>query len=153
MLLHYLRCNLDKGYASKSWLDFELKVLEFYDNIIEYLEGNIEMWGTLEQDLKKLQTSRDLSWGMRMALQYKTERVKILRGQKVILRLCRRVVEGAQDAIKNGSFNKLILDYLDDELGLENQESKETLQLKFQERRMINANYFKHVYNKVSENK
>ena len=50
-MLFYLRCKLPKGHT-QTWVEFELKCLDFYEKIIEYLYTNQEMWGSLETDLE-----------------------------------------------------------------------------------------------------
>jgi hypothetical protein len=46
MLMHYLRVKLDK---LEDWREFELKCLEFYHSILEYLESNLDMWNDIQQ--------------------------------------------------------------------------------------------------------
>lgn len=51
----------------------------------------------------------DLSWGMRMAITYRSERMKILKSQLLIVNMCQYVVMYAVSAVKDGLFRELIL--------------------------------------------
>ena len=61
----------------------------------------------------------DLEWGMRMAITYRIERLKILDNQRMVLRLCRDVVIRSADAYRSGKFRELVMAQTPDELRLE----------------------------------
>jgi hypothetical protein len=59
-----------------SWQQNEVKCLKVYREIIEYLISRSRY--DLEEDLTLLDGGGNLSWGMRMATTYRSERMKIL---------------------------------------------------------------------------
>lgn len=78
-MIYYIRCQLKKTLnETEKWKDYELRCLEFYEDIISYLLEQLQVNSTLENDLKLLKEDSELSWGMRMAITYRSERLKIL---------------------------------------------------------------------------
>jgi len=74
-MLYYLRCHM-RRLPKEKWDIYESKVLDMYLAIIEYLQKMRKH--DLENDLKLLK-DESLSWGMRMAIVYRSEKTKILK--------------------------------------------------------------------------
>jgi hypothetical protein len=95
MLLFYLRFHIKRA-ATEDWTQHELRVLEWYANIVEYLRTEVlRSQNDLDKDLEILQNA-EISWGLRMALVYRTERIKILLNQARVVSLMKYVVSYAK---------------------------------------------------------
>ncbi len=78
-MIYYIRCQLKKTLnQTDTWIDYELRCLEFYEGIISYLLEKLQVNSTVENDFRLLKEDSELSWGMRMAITYRSERLKIL---------------------------------------------------------------------------
>ncbi len=64
---------------------------------------NQELTGSLSDDLSKLK-SNNISWGLRMAITYRSEKKKILRSQLMIVQMMIYLVSHCVDAIKDGVY-------------------------------------------------
>ena len=124
-----------------------------YLAIIEYLQKMRKH--DLENDLKLLK-DESLSWGMRMAIVYRSEKTKILKSQVLICKMAQYAVKYSTQAIKDGIFKDIVLRQTDLEYEQEKQLTDDKAKLenakKFQYRRLINSSYFKYVYTKSLQN-
>lgn len=75
---------------------------------------NAELPATLEKDNEKLEKS-NLSWGMRMAITYRSEKKKILRNQLSIVKLMQYVVSHAREAVTDNTYRELVMREADSE--------------------------------------
>ena len=62
-------------------LPYECYCLKYYKELLTLLQMNMEKYDTLESDLEKLASDKQLTWGMRMAILYRSEKKKIVRNQ------------------------------------------------------------------------
>lgn len=79
---------------------------------------NAELPATLEKDLEKLE-QENLSWGMRMAVTYRSEKKKILRNQLFMAKMMQYVVSHAIQAVADNVYRELVMREVDGEVELD----------------------------------
>lgn len=124
MLLAYLRSTLKTSFY-KNERDEELKLLmtracnlkyekhvwTFYREIMMFLKANLEKTASLEDDLARLKSDEEMSWGLRMAIVYRAENKKILRSQLHLAGKIKALLAECEEACERGDeeYRKLVL--------------------------------------------
>ena len=102
-------------------MEFELRILAWYEGVIGFLERREDHNHIIEGDQILLDRG-GLSWGMQMAIVYRMERSKILRNQRMIVRMCRALLKSVKPQMDPDNFRKLVLRPTPDEVALEEAE-------------------------------
>ena len=84
----------DTLLSKPSNLKYEKYCVTYYEQLVKFLQSNLERKYTLEADLETLADTdgQKLSWAAKMALVYRIEKKKIIRNQIELIAYVRRIL-------------------------------------------------------------
>jgi hypothetical protein len=140
-------------------LSYEVYCFKYYEDLLVLLKMNMEKHNSLESDLEQLETAENLSWGMRMALLYRSEKKKIVRNQIDLVRHFATVClnaeavyeDGGADAYKSLVLRKTAMEEVEfDKVQNASPEEKTRVSEWFWYRRLVNCEYFSKIFEIIS---